>query len=424
MQTIFGGFPSAGPRMKMRFRTIQENPSRSYRTLLLICCAACFGCYSGAYMRVPVLPLFARSLGADTFQIGMITFFFMLSAGIFCIPFGIMSDRLGRKRLILAGLLASALTSVLIGCSDTPRQLMAVYLFSGIGLAAFAPTMMSLVTDISPPTHLGRSYGWYTMAMYGGMSLGPAMGGFAGQFLDFRWVFAVSGAVIFLVFCLTFPFLPERPAVFAQRAPARSGIAISRELLGNRLVLACWLVTLGSCFGLGVFITFAPLHASDRGVGVAHIGIIYGAQALANAFCRIPFGHLSDRVKDRSNLVFAGMLGYSASIAGIGVAASLPLFLASALVMGISMGMAFTATGALIADVVAPDSRGLAMGGYNACIYVGMMLSALIMGLVTSALGFRDGFLITALVNALTATVFFAIFKTVPAPQRRLSGDR
>ena len=160
--------------------------------------------------------------------------------------------------------------------------------------------------------------------------------------------------------------------------------------------MACWLVTLFSCFGLGVFITFLPLYASDQGIRIGNIGLIFGTQALVNALARIPFGYLSDRVSDRSSLVVGGLLGYAASFAGLGFSASLAMFLISAFGMGISMGIAFTAVGALIPELVPVDSRGVAMGGYNTCIYMGMMLSSLIMGAVAGKLGFRACFLITA----------------------------
>lgn len=394
----------------------------SYRSLLLISCAVCFGCYSGAYMRIPILPLFARSLGADNLQVGIITSSFMLAAGLLCLPLGIMSDRLGRKRLILSGLLVSAIGSLLLGFCRTPLQMMGVYVLSGAGIAAFAPTMMSFVTDISPKTHLGRSYGWYTMAMYGGMSLGPAMGGFAGQFFSFEWVFGISGIIAFVMFWIVVGCLPRRKNPSHHNGVVRRGSrTIFRELLRNRALLACWLVTLISCFGLGVFVTFVSLHASDKGVGVGQIGLIFGTQALVNAVCRIPFGHLSDRVRDRSKLVLSGLLGYSAAIAGIGLSGSLPYFLASAFLMGISMGVAFTAVGALISEVVPADSRGLAMGGYNTSIYIGMMLSGLVMGFVTRELGFQAGFLITALLNAVGAVSFGLLFRAVSVGKRTLA---
>jgi MFS transporter, DHA1 family, multidrug resistance protein len=73
---------------------------------------------------------------------------------------------------------------------------------------------------------------------------------------------------------------------------------------------------------------------------------------------------------------------------------------------GISIGIAFTAIGALIPEVAKTDSRGLAMGGYNSCIYLGMMLSSLGMGALVGDLGFRNCFFIVALINLVTTGVF------------------
>jgi MFS family permease len=177
-------------------------------------------------------------------------------------------------------------------------------------------------------------------------------------------------------------------------------------------------VTFSSCFGLGVFITFEPIHASDQGIGIGKIGLIFATQALVNALGRIPFGFLSDWVSDRSRVALAGLLGYSISIAGIGISTSLTMFLVSAFMLGISMGIAFTAIGALISEMAPAESRGLAMGGYNTCIYIGMMLSSLIMGIVAREFGFRACFLITSCVNTLGALAFGFIFKTIAAPKR------
>lgn len=69
--------------------------------------------------------------------------------------------------------------------------------------------------------------------------------------------------------------------------------------------------------------------------------------------------------------------------------------------LGVSMGLAFTSTGAMIAEVVPADVRGAAMGGYNTFIYFGMMLSAGAMGGVIQLAGFGAGFSITFLVTAI-----------------------
>jgi len=179
----------------MKTATRNELIYPSYATLLFMCCGVAFCCYLGSYMRMPVVPLYARSLGAGTAQVGIINSAFFLMAGVLSLPFGILSDRLGRKLLASMGLLILSATSFLLYFSVTPAQITWIYLFFGIGLAAFGPTMMSFVADFSPPTHLGRSYGWYTTALYTAMSLGPAVGGFVAHELGFLQVFLIFSGI-------------------------------------------------------------------------------------------------------------------------------------------------------------------------------------------------------------------------------------
>ena len=382
----------------------------SYSTLLFICCGVAFGGYLGSHMRIPVVPLYAQSLGADAVLVGIINSAFLLMAALLSLPLGMMSDRLGRKRLACFGALILSATSFLLYFSKTPWQMVWIYLFFGIGLAAFGPTMMSLVADISPATHLGRSYGWYTTALYTSMSLGPALGGFLAEELGFLQVFVISGILVFITFWLILLYLPRARHILKDRNKKNeSGVA--RKLLQNRPLVGCWLVTLGGCFGLGMFVTFLPLHADNQGLNVAEIGLVFAVQGLWNAVSRIPFGYLSDRVAKRGTLVTVGLLGYSGAMVGFALSTRLIHFILTSTLLGISMGLAFTSVGALIAEVVDQESRGLAMGGYNTCIYFGMMLSSALMGGVIQRIGFENSFHLTGLLNFLLIGFFYFFMK-------------
>ncbi|MGD2030558.1 MAG: MFS transporter, partial [Desulfobacterales bacterium] len=385
--------------------------SLSYVSLLFICCGVAFIGYLGSNMRLPVVPLYARSIGADTVQVGIINSAFLLMAGIMSLPMGILSDRYGRKRFASLGLIVLSVTSYLLYFSRTPTQLMWVYLFFGAGLAAFGPTMMSFVADFSPSTHLGRSYGWYTTALYTSMSLGPAIGGFVAQHRGFLQVFLISGTIIFITFWMAVLFLPPMHLIITERPKKPNPSIILRALLKNRALLSCWLVTLGGCFALGMFITFLPLHAQNQHLSVWQIGVVFAAQGLSNALSRIPFGYLSDKVENRGTLVVIGLVGFSASLAGFAISKNTIYFVTFAIAFGSSMGLAFTSVGALIAEVVPLESRGLAMGGYNTCIYFGMMLSSASMGAIIRNIGFEQGFLITAVINLFLVGFFYLLMK-------------
>jgi DHA1 family multidrug resistance protein-like MFS transporter len=396
-------------------------PTHSYAALLLICCTVVLGCYTGTYMRFPVVPLFARSLGADTVLVGLINAAFLLSAGTLSLPLGLISGRLGMKRLTGAGLLMLAASSFLLCISNTPQQIIWIYLFAGAGLAAFGPTMMSYVAGFSPPTHLGRSYGWYTTALYVGMSLGPAVGGFVADLRGFGAVFFLSGLIILLAFLVMLFFLPRARHVMPE-SPSKPviGLTTLRAVGKNLPLLGSWLATAGGCFGLGVFLTFLPLHAQNQGLTYSQIGLVFAVQGVVNALSRFPFGHLSDRVKHRTLLVVWGLLGIAAATAGYGLSRQPLFFMLCAAGMGVSMGLAFTSVAALTVETAPPELRGLAMGGYNSAIYLGMMVSAAGLGPVIKRFGFENGFFLSTLIIILLTGISYLLIRRFVPPDRSI----
>ncbi|UCD31396.1 MAG: MFS transporter, partial [Desulfobacterales bacterium] len=379
----------------------------SYRMLMFISCTAVFGCYFASNMRLPVVPLYARSIDVNTAQIGFINFAFFLMAGFLSLPLGFVSDRFGRKLLASLGVLVLSGASFMLYFSNTFVLLTLSYLFLGIGLAAFGPTMMAFVADISPDTHLGRSYGWYTTALHCGISLGPAAGGVVAQASGYLPVFIIAGALTFLNFWIVIFFLPRTRRVLKPHPKKAKTEILFRQLFKNRPLIGCWMITLGGCFVLGMFITFIPLHAQNQSLSVSQIGLVFFVQGLTNALTRIPLGYLSDKVADRKILVILGTIGFAASMVGFGVSRTASHFIMFAIAMGVSMALAFTSIGALIAETVDSESRGLAMGGYNTCIYFGMMLNSALMGSVIQMIGFEYALYLTAVVNIPLIAIFY-----------------
>jgi MFS family permease len=247
------------------------------------------------------------------------------------------------------------------------------------------------------------------------MSLGPAVGGHLADIAGAQTVFLAAGSFLFLDLGVLLWLLPARPHAPKAGDTHDDGPEPLGKLLRNRPLLGCWLVTLGACFGLGMFTSFMPLHAQNRGLEVSQIGMVFLAQGLLNGASRIPFGRLSDMVSRRSTLVALGICLYSAALVGCGLSSAFGQFVLAAGLVGASMGLAFTSVGALIAEVVPPPSRGSAMGGYNTCIYLGMMLSSGIMGRVSEAIGFAMGFYLTAIANMVFLGGFLLLIKSFAA---------
>jgi MFS family permease len=179
-----------------------------------------------------------------------------------------------------------------------------------------------------------------------------------------------------------------------------------RLMLTNRQLMGCWLVTFGTNIIGGAFFTFLPLLAYDRGLDVDQIGIVYLVQSVTNALSRIPFGTISDRIGRRKHQALVGVVLTSFSIAGFAPAVTFVHFLLAAFSLGVSLAIAFTSIGALIAETTEPRFRGLAMGGYNSFIYFGLMAGSIALGPLIETMGFSFGFLLAGAFNLLFVAFF------------------
>jgi len=382
-----------------------QTDHRSFAMPLTICCLVTFGCYFAVSMRLPVVPLYASGLGVSTPLIGVINAAFYLMAGLLAVPSGMLSDLFGRKRLALTGALILFAGMLFLIFARSFFHLAVVYLLLGVGIAAFGPTMMSWVSEISPATHLGRAYGWYTTALFCGLGMGPAAGGALGDAFGYRSVFLVGAALsVFNIWAVQrFLTAPGRDAVYEKTEDMwRSNAA---RMLTNRPLIGCWLVTFGANIIGGVFFTYLPLLARDRGLDVGQIGMVFLLQSVSNAVSRIPFGALSDRLGRRKHQALIGVLLASLSIAGFVSARTFFHFLLAALCLGMSLAIAFTSIGALIAETTEHRFRGLAMGGYNSFIYFGLMAGSIGLGPVIESVGFAYGFMLAGAIN-----LFFVAF--------------
>ncbi len=380
-----------------------STPRRNALAPFQILCLIGFATLFSSYLRIPVLPLFAKSLGAGPAQIGMINGSFMLAAGLFSVPFGLLTDWVGSKPLIIAGVLAIAASSLLVTQCHYPSQMAAVYILFGLGLAAFAPGMLSLVADVMPPYRLGQAYGWYTTATYMAMTLGPATGGYLAKGIGLADVFLVSGLLLAAVAVQAFFLLPAGSP--RQRIELPVMLAAGSDLLKNRWLLACLLAAMGSCIGFGFFLTFLPLYTASLGHDPGKTGLVFAAQALSNVVFRVPIGTVADRI-DRRWLVVCGLACLATALTLMGQVGRIPLLVFVAAALGIGMALTYTAIGALIAEHVPAVQRGLAMGMYNSCIYLGMMAGSAGMGVALKTISYSLGFAIAGGIALLTLIWF------------------
>jgi len=171
--------------------------------------------------------------------------------------------------------------------------------------------------------------------------------------------------------------------------------------------------TVGICVGFGAFLSFLPLYASGKGIDPAGVGLVFAAHGLANVVCRIPVGMASDRL-DRRGIVAAGLLLFAVALSSVGLCDRPGSLAACAGLLGIGMAFTFTALGALIAESVPSAQRGLAMGMFNSCIYLGLMGGSTILGAFTGIIGYGAVFAVGGVSALLPLACFPLLMRSRP----------
>jgi predicted MFS family arabinose efflux permease len=368
-------------------------------SLVAVVCTLTFVHFAAAQMRGPLVPLYAVAHGVTATGVGFIVAAHMAVAGVASIPLGYASDVWGRRILLLSGMAASVVTSLLLAIVEDGVGLAVVYGLAGLGVAAFTPSAMSLVGDAARPGAAGRAYAWYATAHYGAIGVGPFLGGLAAEYLGYPVAFAASaaGAAVAFVLGLAIRVTPTRGPSAAR--------ATFREVRANPSVWAGWIVAASGLLTQGVVFTFFPLLADARGLSPAAIGLVFLILGIANTAARVPAGWLVDRTQRSAPYAVAGVLAGCVATALIPHVATPGLLLAVIAAHGVVSGSAGVAIGVALAGATPPAARGIVMGGYSTALYLGLAVGSFALGPVITGYGYATGFGVGAVVGAVGALI-------------------
>ena len=227
---------------------------------------------------IPILPFYIEWLGASGRDLGLLMGAYALMQ-LICAPFwGGLSDRIGRKPVLLFGVLGNALSMLFMGLSTTLWMLFTARILAGILSSATFPTAMAYISDSTSEEHRGGGMGGIAAAMGVGMVLGPGLGGWLGG-MNLSLPFFVAAGLSILVLMLIFLILPESlpperrsQATGKMRGPDFSSMWQSLfGSLGYLMVLSFLL-----SFGLTNFEAIFGLYALERfGYGPEQVGMVF-----------------------------------------------------------------------------------------------------------------------------------------------------
>jgi EmrB/QacA subfamily drug resistance transporter len=159
------------------------------RTVLLVATLASFLTpFMGSAVNI-ALPSIGRDFEMDAVLLSWIATGYLLAAAMFLVPFGRLSDLVGRKRVFLHGMTVITLLSLGIGLSFSGWMVVAFRFIQGIGAAMVFGTGIALLTSVYPAEERGKVLGINVAAVYVGLSAGPFVGGVITEQLGWRWVF-------------------------------------------------------------------------------------------------------------------------------------------------------------------------------------------------------------------------------------------
>lgn len=434
--------------------------------------------WSSLGVLLPTLPVYLRDLRGSLQDVGLITGVFAI--GLLCLRpwLGYTADRLGRKPILLVGIISVATAPLGYLLLTSLPGLLAVRAYHGLSVAAFTIAYLAWVVDLVPLAKRGEIIGYMTLVNPIGISLGPALGGLIWKTYGYPTLFITASGLGVLSFCCAHIAqenfqIPRSIPNSLGNPPGKIqndrlwfiiGLPLTLQLggvitlvsgvgwlsqhtilqpyqlllflpiytlagiLGFNLhqphsmvwrpsirILALALLLLGVSFG--TVTTFISLFIQAQGL-TFNPGWFYSASALASFGVRLGVGRFSDRY-GRGLFITLSFLSYTLAMVQLAQATALWQFLGAGMFEGAGFGLLISMTSAIVADRSSPEERGRALSISFAGLDVGIAVAGPILGGLADQQGYNLTFQLAAVLAGLALIIF--LLGCNPTPRRSLA---
>lgn len=320
----------------------------------------------GFSLILPLLPYLAKSISASEFQIGLLVASYALAQFIGAPFLGRLSDRFGRRPILLISITGNAIGFFLLGIAQNLEMLFLSRILAGF-TAANISVAQAYISDVTDDQSRARGLGLIGAAFGLGFILGPAIGGTLSQFGYVYPAFAATGLSL-LNFLLVFSWLKEsltperRQALSHQQRPPITLKAMLETLrrpyigplLHTRFIFGLAFSLFQTIFSLYALERF-NLQARDTGYILAYVGVI---SVLTQG---VFIGKLTRKFSE-IQLMFVAILAMAFSLLAWGFAPSVPILLITLLPIAISGGVLNTIINSALSKSVPPIETGGILG--------------------------------------------------------------
>jgi MFS family permease len=378
-------------------------PPRLVTPAFLLIAAATLAFFTSAGVTLPAVPLYvAGPLRGSEVAVGFAVGLFSASA-LLTRPFaGRLGDTRGRRPLMVIGAALVGASILGYALASSVATLSLFRLLTGAGEALFFTAATVAVVDLAPEERRGEAVSFFTLALYIGIGVGPAIGKGMIDAFGFAATWAVSAGLAGVAAVLALRIPETRPEGWT---------AAERGRLVHPAAFLPGLAFLAAVWGQAGFLAFVALYAERVGLESSqYVFLVYSAVVVL-------FRWIGARVPDRIGPVLASRLALGFSIAGLSMMALLRSpagLLTSTVVFAVGSALAFPALVMLSLRGTDASERGAVMGTFGAFVDIGFGVGPATLGFVAHSLGYRGLFFAAAGVAAMGLLLLAMTYSTRP----------
>ena len=323
------------------------------------------------------LPALAHVFNASFHAVQWVVLAYLFAITAVIVNAGRLGDRLGRRQLLLSGLLLFAAACALCAVAPSLPWLIGARVLQGLGAAVMMAMTLAMVGETVSRERTGRVMGWLGTMSAVGTAMGPSVGGMLLSLWGWRALFLVGAPLGMLAAALAFHYLPAD----RQAPAATSGDGFWRPLKDPALRAGLAMSALVSAVIMSTFVV-GPFYLS-RGLGLdaAWMGLAMAVGPCVSALNGLPAGQLTDRLgSQRMTRAGLGVMGLGALL--LAVASGLIAYLGSLILLTLGYSLFQAANNTAVMSDVEPASRGTVSGLLNLSRNLGLIFGAWALGAV------------------------------------------
>lgn len=378
-----------------------------------------FSASSQVMIVAPILKGIGEALAVEQALLGTLVTAYAVFLSVFALITGPISDRLGRRTVLLMGSGSMAVMLYLHGLADSYASLLTVRAMAGASGGMLSGAAVAYVGDYFPYHRRGWANGWVMSGIAFGQIVGIPIGTLIADAMGFRWPFLLFGIVMTCSTFMIWRFVPQ-PDVELDPQPLSVARAVRNygRLLQNSEILAGTAAYFLMFFSVGLYIIYLPTWLEETiGVGGEAIASLFFVGGIANVVAGPAAGRLSDTIGRKPIIIL--------SCVGLGAAMLLTTVLVTSMwiayiLFGTAMvlvGMRISPLQSLMSELVTAERRGILMSMAVGIGQVGIGISGAVAGFVYTGAGFFSSTAIAA-----GAIVLMALLVRQFLPEPELTG--